>query len=538
MVRLLLPLLALSSGCGAEPVRQPGDRGAAPALSAPAPVLKRLTAAQYSNAVTDLLGEGLVLPSSLEPDAAVEGLYALGAGVGNVSSWGVEKYEEAAFDLAEQALADPTLKAALVPCTPTATVDSSCARAALEALGLRTWRRPLSDDELDVLVALADSAATTLGDFDQGLSYAVAALLQSPNFLYRAELGEADPDDPAARRYSDYEMAGRLSFFLWNTTPDDELLAAAAAGELTDDAGLATQVERLLADARSDAGVRSFFTEYLRLYELPDVSKDPTVYVHWSSDLPDAAAEETLLGVDALVFEDQGPLQDLLITQRAFVDRRLAAIYDVAAPERDGHGEVWLPDAGGRRGLLGQVSFLAAQAHSVSTSVTNRGIFVREVLLCQPLPDPPADANTAIPAVSDDALTMRDRIAVHLEDPTCASCHNFTDPIGLGFENFDGVGRFRLSENGATIDPSGELDGVAFADAWGLSQAVADHQSFPNCFTQTVYKYATGQLLDDGQDALLDWHEEGFGYSLYRVLPLLRDIALSPGFRTAGEVEE
>ena len=531
-----LPLLALLSACGTEPTRLPGDRGDPPSATAPAPVLKRLTAAQYRNSVQDLLGEGLLLPTSLEPDAAVEGLYALGAGVGDVSSWGVEKYEEAAFDLAEQALADPAIQAALVPCTPTGAVDSACARAALDALGARAWRRPLTADELDVLVGLADGAGATLGDFDQGLAYAVAALLQSPHFLYRVELGEADPADPAARRFSDYEMATRLSYFLWNTTPDDALLAAAAAGELTDDAGLATQVERLLADERSDQGVRAFFSEYLRLYELPDVSKDPTVYVHWSSDLPDAAAEETLLGIDALVFEERGPLQDLLTSQRTFVDRRLAAIYDVAAPERDGHGEVWLPDDGGRRGLLGQVSFLALQAHSVSTSVTNRGLFVREVLLCQPLPDPPADANTAIPAVSEDALTMRDRIAVHLEDPSCASCHSITDPIGLGFENYDGVGRFRLTENGATIDPSGELDGVAFTDAWTLGQTIADHGSFAECFTKTVYKYATGQLLEDGQDDLIDWHSAGFGYELYRVLPLLRDIALSPGFRAAGEV--
>lgn len=533
---MIVATMALLS-CDRETAEAPTARGAAPDLSFPAPVLKRLTEAQFRNSIADLFGEDVVIGTSLEPDEAVDGLLSVGASVVTISSLGVERYEAAAFDVGEQVMADEAKRSALVPCTPADTTDSACAREALEAMGLRVWRRPLTDTELDRLVAVADTSASTLGDFYQGLGYAVAALLESPYFLFRVELGEDDPDHTGGRRFTDYEMASRLSYFLWNTTPDDTLLEAASAGDLTEDAGLDAQIQRMLADDRARQGVRNFADEMFTLYDVEDMTKDPTVFVHYSDNLGSSAAEETRSNLEYLVFDQDGDYRDIFTSQDTFVDRKLAALYNVAAPAKEGFALAHLPDDGGRRGLLGTVSILAQFSHPTSTSPTKRGVFVREVLLCQPLPDPPGDVATVLPEASDDAPTLRDRLAAHREDPTCAVCHDLTDPVGLGLENFDGVGGWRQQDNGVDVDASGELDGATYNDAWELADALHDHERVPTCITRTLYRYANGRVLDDGEDALLDWHTEGFVEADYRILFLMADIANSPGFRRVGAVE-
>jgi hypothetical protein len=229
--------------------------------------------------------------------------------------------------------------------------------------------------------------------------------------------------------------------------------------------------------------------------------------------------------------------RDALTTRRTFVNRKLAAIYGIPAPSRDGFGETELPADGGRAGLLGQVSVLALHAHPAGTSVTRRGLFIREVLLCEPLPPPPAGVDTSIPEVTEEAPTMRDRVAQHLSDPTCAACHSLTDPLGLGLENFDGLGGWRTTDNGAVIDPSGSLDGTAFADAVGLAGAVHDDPHLAPCLARTLYQYAGAHSMADGEEELVDWHAEGFADAGYDVRFLLRDIVTGPGFRRAGVVE-
>lgn len=537
----LLPILLAcqpepGAGIGQQENASPIERATAPPdIDAPTPALKRLTTPQYANALRDLFGAGLVLPASLEPDQRIEGLYSVGAARTSISSYGVEKYESAAFSVAGQVMEDEHRRARWVTCAPTDIVDDACAGEVLSDLGEHAWRRPLTTAELDTVVSLADEAASELGDFHAGLEFGIAALLTSPHFLYRVELG--DEADAPPHAHGNYEMASRLAFFLWNTIPDRELLEAAAAGELTTDAGIASQVDRMLADDRARDGVRGLYTEMLHLDELDELNKDTVVFTYMRDTLGPAAREETLLGIEAIAFEEDGSYLELFDTQRTFLNRELAALYDVPAPVEDGFGETWLPVDGGRTGFFGHASFLALNAHAVSTSVTLRGIFVREVLLCQDIPEPPANADTSIPEVDASSPTMRDRIAVHLEVEECASCHRLTDPIGLGFENFDGLGRWRLTENGAPIDPSGELDGVAFADGEDLGQTVAQHPRAPACMTRTALQYATGGLVDHIDADLLDWHTLGFESEGHRILWLLRDVALSPAFRQVGEVE-
>ncbi|MCB9766471.1 MAG: DUF1592 domain-containing protein [Alphaproteobacteria bacterium] len=528
-------LVALLAGCAEPADTGLPDPGPAPEITAPAPRLRRLTTTQYRNAVAALLGEGLVMPSRLEPDTQEAGLLSVGAGTTSVSPLGVERYESAALSLAEQL--DAERLADLLPCTPASASDADCAAELVEVLGRRAWRRPLSPTEVDRLSGLVVDVGADAGSFDEGVRYAVAAMLQSPHFLYRVERGEPDPDNPGQRLLTDLELATRLSFLIWNAPPDDDLLDAAEQGLLSTDDGLETEALRLLWDDRAREGVRNLFDELLTLYTLADLEKDPTLFTHASEDIGELAREETLSVIEWLVVDEDADFRDLLTTQTTFVDPRLAALYGIAAPTPDGFGEVWLDSSGGRRGLLGQVSVLAQHAHATRSSATLRGKFVRTTLLCGVIAPPPADVDTSIPETDASAPTLRERIASHLEEPTCANCHAITDPIGLGLENFDGIGRWRTTENGATIDASGELDGVTWDTPWQLAGAVARHEDLGPCFTTHLYHYATGHALTDAEEPLRDWLAESFAYRSYSVRELVLTLALSPAFRQVGELE-
>ncbi|MDP2308397.1 MAG: DUF1592 domain-containing protein [Pseudomonadota bacterium] len=532
----LLTILAVA--CDGDEVVAPVERGPAPAVTPPAPTLRRLTQAQYANTVRDLLGADIVLPASLEPDAEEDGLLSVGAGTASVSSLGVERYEDAALLLADQVADDPTRFATIVPCTPTTADDAVCADTFVRTFGRRAWRRPLTEAEASRLVSIVTLTGGESGAFAEGVRYGLAAMLQSPHFVYRREHGTPDADDATVRLLTDWELATRLSYLLWATTPDATLLDAAAAGDLQTDEGLRAQADRLLADDRARTGVRELFTELFELGDLDTISKDPTVFTHASADLGPAAREETLLGLEHLIFDAPGDFRDLITTPTTFVDPRLASLYRIAAPDPLGFGQVTLDEADGRRGLLGQASFLMLNAHSTRTSATLRGKFIRTTLLCQTIPPPPADVDTSIPEADSTSPTLRDRLQTHLENPTCAGCHQLTDPIGLGLENFDGIGRWRDTENDVTIDASGELDQLSFSDGWELGAAVRDNDNLGPCFASHLYRYAMGHSVDPGEEDVVDWIAEGFVGSGHDWQSLLVDLVMSPAFRRAGALDE
>lgn len=532
--------LVSSLGCLAETV----PRAASPPADLPplslepsAPVLRRLTQRQYANTVADLLGDGLVISGPLEPDQPFAGLLEVGASQATISTWGVEQYEASAFDLAAQALRSPEARSRLVPCDPSEAADLSCARRFVTELGRRAFRRPLEDEEIAALARTATTGASVLGELDAGLELALAAILQSPSFLFRVELGEPDPDRPGERRLTAFELATRLSYFLLNTTPDDALLEAAARGDLHEDGGLRKQAERLLASPGLREGIRSFFRQLLELDQLDRLSKDPTIFPHFTAELGATAREETLRLIDDLLIDGAGDYRSLLTAEYTFADRRLAAIYGVRATAREGFGRVVLPREGDRRGLLGQVSFLALHAHPVSSSATKRGKFVRQVLLCGDIPAPPVNVNTALPEPSAAAPTLRERIGAHLTNDACAGCHLQMDPIGLGLERFDGIGRLRSQENGGPIDPRADLDGAQYPDAWSLAEGVSSHPDLPRCLVRNLYRYATGQIESERGRADLLSMVDRFAGAGYRVKPLLLEIVLSAGFRRSQEVQ-
>ena len=504
-----------------------------PSISKPGEaVLRRLSAAQYRNTLADWFGPELELPGTLEPDVRVERLYAVGAGVGGLSGLGAERYFQGAKTVASQLVSVKALRAQVSTCTGDEDA-TGCMASIIDMWGLRLWRRPLTNMERTRLNGIAASAIDTLGTFDEGLRYVFVALLTSPYFVYVDASGGVETE--AGSAYDGYEMASRLSFFLWGSGPDQWLLDKAANGALLEDEQLQQVVTTMLEDNRSKRGVRAFVDDWLLLDELDGLSKDPGTYPHFNREFGKEAREETQRLFEHLVFERRSDIREFLTTRTTFINRRLASTYAVPATVTDGFGKVELPALGPRAGFLGHASFLSLHASPNRSSPTLRGVFVREHFLCQTMPEPPANVDTTIPESSENKPTMRERLEEHLFNDECAGCHALTDYIGLGLERFDGLGGYRTTENGALIDTSGDLDGVAFETGRELGEALATHPSFIPCFVDTLWAYANGRVRtpdDWGQVKALEARFRASGYSL---LALLEDTVLSQGFRIVQE---
>ena len=499
------------------------------------PVMRRLTASQYRHTLEDWFGPGLVPPTNLEPDGRSEGLYAVGASVNGLSSLGVERYVKGAVSVAVQLIDFAPIRSELIDCTALPD-DEACLGELVDLWARRLWRRPVTEAEHDRLVALGQNATDVLGSVEEGIRYVMTAIIASPHFIYTH--GVSSEGSETSGVYSGWQMATRLALFIWDSGPDEALLDAAEAGDLDDPDRLREIVRAMLADARARRGIRAFADDWLELDGLLDISKDPAVFPYFSPDIGQQAREETLRLLEHIVFDADADFRTLMTTRTTFVTRRLAGLYGVPAPDVDAFAQVELPADGVRSGLLGHASVLSLHASPNRSSPTLRGVFVRERLLCQHMPSPPANVDTTIPDGSSDAPTMRERLEVHLETPACAGCHELTDLIGLSLEQFDGLGGFRATENDAIIDPSGVLDGEEFSDAVGLGQAVSNHPDFVPCVVDTLWAFANGRMPESAESPQLDALASRFSNSNYRFVTLLEDIAMSAAFRHVGPIEE
>jgi hypothetical protein len=425
-----------------------------------------------------------------------------------------------------------------VPCQPKAeaTFDRACATKFVETYGLKLFRRLLTRDERDRFVEVARVAQQRLGGFHQGLEFALVGMLQSPHFLLRMERTEPDPRQPGALRLDAWSRATRLSYFLTNSTPDAELLRAAGSGELDSDAGLARQVDRLLASPRLEGAVRAFFWDMLYFDGFSDLSKDPTIYPAYNSVVARDAQEQTLRTIADHLVGERADYRDLFTTRTTWLTRPLGIIYRLPVPVRNGWQKLEYPAGSERAGILTDISLLALHSHPGRSSPTLRGKSLREVFLCQKVPDPPGNVDfTAVQnAVSKPGSTARIRLADHNESPACAGCHKLTDPIGLTLESFDGAGSFRAKENGAALDLSGSLDGTNFTGAAGLGQAMHDNPVVPMCLSEKLYRSAVGRDLSAGEEPFVEYLGQIFGANGYRLPQLMRAIALSRTFYAAS----
>lgn len=508
-----------------------GDDGELEFDPAPA-VLPRLTGLQYRNSLEMLFGPDLPTVA-VEPDTNPYLFYSIGATSTTLSELGAQMYEEAADTISAAIFDDPDRRVALVGCTPASPGDA-CVVDFVASFGRRAYRRPLTDDEQNRWVLVATDLAD--GDAWQGLRVAVAGMLQSPNFLYRVELGEPDPDDPAVLRFTDYEMASRLSFLVWNTTPDDALLDAADSGVLSTAEGITEHTERLLADERARGAVQDFFAQYFDLGGLDGLSRDPSTYPLFSQTLPESMRNEVRLLVDDFVFRRDDDIRQVFSTRTTFVNDDLAALYGVTAPGATAISfvPVELPEDGPRAGLLTSGAFLAMNAHETENSPTLRGKYVRERVLCQSVPPPPDDVDTNLPEDQGEGGTLRERLEAHRDNPACAACHAFTDPPGFLFEHFDPIGVYRTEDNGYPIDASGELDGIELSDARDLAAVLGQDPRVGQCIATQLFRHANGRLEHSGEfSALMDLNDR-FGARGYRFTELMLEMVTHEAFRTVG----
>ncbi len=522
-------LLLAAAGCSSSSPAVPVDAG---------PVaLRRLTAEQFTRSVHDVLGEHVTVPSRIDPDDRRSGLLAVGASFASVTPSGFEKYEAAAAAVAEQAL-DASHRDDLVQCQPAdvTSSDAACARTFIEGIGRRLFRRSLTQNEADARVEIANQAADTLRDFYAGLELGLMSLLVSPEFLFRVELAEADPARPLTMRLSSISMASRLSYLLWDSTPDDELLSAGEDGELATKSGLAAQVERMLVSPKFETGIRAIFSDLYDFKQFDEglVRKDNALFPVYTQTMVVEAKEQTLLTIVAHLTADED-YRDLFTTRETFLTRGLGVAYRLPVATANGWEPYTFPEESQRAGLLSHISFNALHSHPGRSSATLRGKFVREVLLCQDIPTPPANIDFSIVENTQGELrTARERLETHVASPACSGCHTLTDPIGLALESFDAIGVFREEENGAPIDTSGELDGISYEDAIGMGEALRDNPALGPCLVRTLFRYAVGRSAEPGEEALLESLAERFTNSGYRVTELLREIVLSDGFRTTS----
>ena len=383
---------------------------------------------------------------------------------------------------------------------------------------------------------VADAAADRTGDFYAGLAIALEAILISPEFVFIIDAAEPDPERPGQERLDAYSLASRLSYFLWNAAPDDELLLAAQNGDLHTRKGLEQAVSRMLASSRLEDGMRAFFDDMMAFDEFDSLAKDPMVYPMVTGATLADAREQTLRTVLDHVLARGEDYRDLFTTRRTFMSMNLAAVY--GTPTTDGWVPYEFPEDSSRQGLLTQVSFLAAHSHSVRSSPTLRGRALRELFLCQKVPDPPPNVDFSALEEAGDVPTARERLDVHNKNPSCAGCHLITDPIGLSLENFDGAGRYRETENGAALDIRGELDGAVYDDVEGLATALRDHRKLPHCLVNRLYAYGTGGPVSLKYDRdILAYFTERFAGHGYNVPHLLRELALSDAFSRVRAAE-
>ncbi len=498
-----------------------------------------LTDTQYSNTITHIFGADIsesVLPP-IPPMERTDGLLASGAAFVGVTSDQISQIQLAAARIAEQVV-DQEHRDFLIPCRPESltTADSACAGLFLSETGRLLLRRPLTEAHLAELVDVADYAASETEDFYNGLALALEAILISPEFVFILETAEADPEQAGRERLDNYSLASRLSFFLWNSPPDDALLVAAENGELHTRDGLERQVDRLLSSDRLQDGIRSFFDDMLAFDEFDSLAKDPIVYPMVTGTTLEHAREQTLRTIIDHLLVQEADYRDLFTTRKTFMSMQLATVYGTAT------GEGWVPfefdDDSQRIGLLTHVSFLAANSHPVRSSPTLRGKALRERFLCQKVPDPPPNVDFSALEEAEHAATARERLEVHNSNPSCAGCHLITDPMGLSLENFDGAGIFRQTENGAVLDIAGELDGIFYDDIGGLASAMRDHPKLSACLVNRLYAYGTGGPVSLRYDRdTLSWFEDRFVAENHRLRALLRDLVLSQAFSSVRPID-
>jgi hypothetical protein len=451
---------------------------------------RRLSRTEYDDTLQDLLGDAtssgfaMLPPDTHDP---FDNDYRTQL----TSPTLIEALETLATNAAARVVADPAKRSALLPCAPSGPSDAACFRNFIARFGRRVLRRPLGDDEIQSLLGL-QSFSIEAHDFFTGVELVIRALLQHPEFVYRIEIGTpVAGGNGSIYRLSNFEMATRLSYFLWGSTPPDWLLDLADAGRLQGSDEVRSAASRLLQDPRARSRVNRFHALWLGYHQLPH-----------PVELTRALQTETAALITKVVFEDQSDYFDLFRANQTYVNDYLARHYGLPSPGSSVFQWVSYGSTG-RKGLLSHGSVLSAGAKFSDTSPTQRGIFVRTRLLCQQVPPPPPNVNVDQPPTSPTSNCKADRYASHSSIGSCAACHQNLDPIGFGLENYDQAGRYRTTDNGlpqCPISGNGRIAEMgAFNGPGGLEDLLLASGQLEQCVVTQVYRFAMGRR-ESGED--------------------------------------
>ena len=492
--------------------------------------IPRLTNLQYDNTVADLIGVDLKLSATT---LATESK-------GNMDTVTLKGFQTAAATIASTIITDATARAKVITCS---TSDVACATEVITNFGAKVFRRPLATTEVDKYVAVFnDTTLTETGTFDEQLQVVLEAMFQSPYFITVTEVSETAGTDPAGgQRYAlnDYEVAARLSYMLWDTTPDDALMAAASAGTLTTDAGIAEQASRMLADARATKLVERMHGNYMRMgagSRWEGYSRDAATYPLYNADQAPALSRETLAFATS-VFQNGGTFQDLMTSTKGFVNADTAPLYGLNAA--DFGADLKEADLGaGRPGILTRAGFLAANAYGNRTSPIFRGAFIEKFVLCTTIGDPaPGAAATPLPQEAN-LVTNRQKTDAQTaaEEGGCKACHHtIINPAGFALEGFDGVGGVQTMDNGVAVDTTADvlIDGnmVRVTGAADLMAAIANSPGAYQCYSKKWVEVGYNRVLSSQDQCTVNDIASRMSADGYSVKQLITDLATVESFR-------
>ena len=497
--------------------------------------IRRLTRFEYNNTVRDLLGDTTHPADVLPPEEEVAGFSNQAAAL-TTSDLLIEQYMKVAEDVGERAVQNVD---ALIPdCDSGVDGEDVCASQFIDDFGLRAFRRPLTLGESTRYKALFDAAVQDpdLGRFEDGIQMVIEAVLQSPSFLYRVEVGEETPIEGDIVPFTSWEMATKLSYMLWNTMPDDELFAAAAADELRTKEQIEAHARRMVDDGKARDLIRNFHTQWLQLGHLDSVTKDTGVYPEFRDSLRGLWKEEIQRFIEYVILEEDGSLDTLLTADFSFMNDELAAFYgeDVLDSVSGSEFRRVQLDPDRRAGLLSSAGLMATHANLNQSSPVFRGKFVREQLMCDTLPLPPNDLVIEPPEL-DPNKTTKEQFEEIGANPSCAGCHSLMNPIGFIFENYDGIGQWREDQNGKAIDAVGEvvltddIDGT-YDGAVELAGALAASEQVRECVASQWFRFGYNRTVTEEDRCSMDQLADSFVASGYNIKELLVGLTQTNAF--------
>jgi hypothetical protein len=486
----------------------------------------RLNSTEYNATVADVLGTKLQPANSSWRGGEIHGFDNM-ASVLDIDDAQYKRYFDAAGLIADDVFAAPDLKAKVVTC---ATVDdAACVQAIIANAGRRIFRRPLVADEITTYNKVYSGARQQGENHDGSIKQVLRSLLSSAEFLYRIE-SDPNPSSTDKHPLNAYELASRLSYFLWSSAPDETLLSSAADNSLTQDDKLGVAVDRMLADPKSARFVENFSGQWLGARKLPDHAAAPSAYPSWSPQLATSLTREMYLYFTEFLKNDRSWLE-FLQADVNFVDATLASHYGVPAPTGAGQPRVEIT-TDQRFGFFGLGGFLALSSVEDRTSPTLRGRWILTNLLCTEPPPPPPGVPELTAGTFDPTRNVAKALEEHRKNPACAGCHRLFDPYGLSLEQFDGIGKYRtIYADGATIDPTTELGGVKFTGIRGLADTVTKDPKFTACITDTMFTYSLGRLIADTDRPYLEVVQTEWTKGTPTLRRLIRSLVLAETFR-------